>query len=185
MAKLRHQSFAPLVQPASRLLILGSLPSAKSLAAQQYYAHPQNQFWRLLDLVCGVPLSPLDYDARLNMLHHCRIGLWDVVQSASRRSSSDSDIKDAAPQDLLALLGEYPNISAIAFNGGKASQIGRRILREKSEWLNLPASSAASAEISERHLRLFDLPSSSAANTMAFDRKAAAWAVLAPYARSD
>lgn len=184
MAELRHQSFAPLVQPASRLLILGSLPSAKSLAAQQYYAHPQNQFWRLLDQVCGVPLSPLDYNARLNMLHHCRIGLWDVVQSASRRSSSDSDIKDAAPQDLLALLGEYPNISAIAFNGGKASQIGRRILREKGEYLRFTPS-AASAEISERHLRLFDLPSSSAANTMAFDRKAAAWAVLAPYARSD
>ena len=32
----------------ARLIILGSLPGDLSLSAERYYAHPTNQFWRLL-----------------------------------------------------------------------------------------------------------------------------------------
>ena len=68
------RSFAPVVDARTRLLICGSLPGERSLAAGRYYAHPQNQFWRLLSPVAGVDLPALDYAARLAALLEARIG---------------------------------------------------------------------------------------------------------------
>jgi TDG/mug DNA glycosylase family protein len=172
VSEQRHRSFAPIYGPETRLMILGSLPGARSLAASQYYAHPQNQFWRLLGGVMGHDLAASDYSQRLALLRQYHIGLWDVIESASRRSSLDSDIKEAAPQDLLGLIAALPNLRAIGFNGGKAAQLGRRILAGKGEPARGP---------SRPDLHLIDLPSSSAANTRSFASKAEAWAALAPY----
>lgn len=141
----------------------------------QYYAHPQNQFWRLLEYVLRLPLVGSDYSKRIEILKQNGIALWDVIESAARSSSLDSDIKAAAPQDLHAILPALPALRAIGFNGGKASQLGRRILNERGDWLQHPASNARPP------IRLIDLPSSSAANTQNFDHKAAAWSALAPY----
>jgi double-stranded uracil-DNA glycosylase len=176
MSLLRHTSFAPIWAENCQLLILGSLPGAKSLAAGEYYAHPQNQFWRLLDDVLRLRLSSSNYINRIEILLENGVALWDVIQSAQRSSSLDSDIKDAAPQDLRALLPSLPALKAIAFNGGKASMLGRRILNEGGDWLRHRDSTLPSP------IRLIDLPSSSAANTQSFDHKAAAWSALAPYA---
>lgn len=171
---LRHTSFAPIWDENCQILILGSLPGAKSLAAGQYYAHPQNQFWRLLDHVLRLQLSPSNYINRLAILLENGVALWDVIESAQRQSSLDSDIKAAAPQDLHAMLPALPALRAIAFNGKKASALGRRILHARGDWLQDGGSDP---------IRLLDLPSSSAANTQCFDDKAAAWSALAPYAR--
>lgn len=174
---LRHTSFAPIWDENCQILILGSLPGAKSLAASQYYAHPQNQFWRLLDHVLRLQMSPSNYLNRLAILLENGVALWDVIESATRHSSLDSDIKAAAPQDLRAMFPALPALRAIAFNGKKASALGRRILNARSDWLQDEDSAAHSP------IRLLDLPSSSAANTQRFVDKAAAWSALAPYAR--
>ena len=50
------QGLAPIVSPNTRVLILGSFPGVRSLQLQQYYAHPQNQFWKLLQAIW--PASP-------------------------------------------------------------------------------------------------------------------------------
>lgn len=118
------------------------------------------------------------YADRLRSLQQHHIGLWDVIQSANRHGSSDSDIKDAAFQNLESVLHPCPDLLAIAFNGGKASQIGRRILAARGSHYTLFDSAGR-----KRDIRLLDLPSSSAANTQAFAAKAEAWAVLAPFAR--
>lgn len=176
---MRHTSFPPLVDPCSRLLILGSLPGAQSLVAQQYYAHPQNQFWKLLESVFGISLVSASYADRLAALAAQHIALWDAIESASRHGSSDGDIKNAAPQDLWFVLNQCPQLSVIGFNGGKAAQIGRRILAEKSDMLTFTSSAGE-----QRGLRLLDLPSSSAANTQTFESKRHAWATLAPFLRT-
>lgn len=172
MSPQRHHSFAPIYGPETRLLILGSLPGARSLAASQYYAHPQNQFWRLLEEVTGQGLVASEYSQRLAKLRQHHIGLWDVIESAARRSSLDSDIKKPAPQYLLGLITALPHLRAIAFNGGKAAHLGRRILAAKGE---------GAREKLPHDLQLLDLPSSSAANTQSFASKAEAWSALAPY----
>ena len=157
MPAVRHASFAPHVAPDTRLLILGSLPGARSLAERQYYAHPTNQFWRLLGDVLGRPLAAMPYAGRLAELRAMKVGLWDAIRSAERRTSSDSRIRDVEAHDLAALIAGLSDLRMIAFNGGKAAAIGRR---------QLPPLAG---------IALVDLPSSSAAHTIGFDAKRARW----------
>ena len=144
----------------ARLFILGSLPGDASLAAGQYYAHPQNQFWRLVGRVIGEDLHGLPYDQRLRRLGERRIGLWDVVGSAVRRGSLDQAIRTPGHNRIAQLLDDYTDLEAIAFNGATAAAIGRRLIRDPGKIL------------------LIDLPSSSPANTRPFAEKAAAWSAL-------
>ena len=141
--------------------MLGSLPGDASLAAQRYYAHPTNQFWRLLGSAIDEDLQLLDYDLRLERLAERGIGLWDVIASASRRGSLDQFIRDAQHNQVDDLLHDFRKLQAIAFNGSTAASVGRRLIGEPPPGLTL-----------------IDLPSSSAANTRPFAEKAAAWAAL-------
>ena len=160
MTAVRHASFAPLVGPDTRLLILGSLPGARSLAERQYYAHPTNQFWRLLGTAIDRPLADMPYDERLAALRDAHVGLWDVIRSAERHTSSDSLIREAEAHDLAALIADLPELRMVAFNGGKAATIGRRQLP--------PLEGVA----------VVDLPSSSAANTGPYAGKLERWLQL-------
>lgn len=154
------RSFPPVVDGRTRLLILGSLPGEASLAARRYYAHRQNAFWRLVGGAIGVDLDALDYDTRLDALRAHRIGLWDVVAGARREGSLDGAIRDAAANDLAALVATCPDLRAIAFNGKTAARLGRRALGATP-------------------LALIDLPSSSPAYTLAFEKKLSHWSRLA------
>ena len=153
----------PIARADARLFILGSLPGDASLAAQQYYAHPQNQFWRLVGSVIGEDLHRMTYAGRLERLAEHRIGLWDVIGSAVRRGSLDQAIRDANHNRIEHLVHDFPDLQAIAFNGGTSAAIGRKLI------------GAGHA------LPLIDLPSSSPANTRPFAQKAAAWAHLRPF----
>jgi hypoxanthine-DNA glycosylase len=146
---LQH-CFPPVVGPDTRLLVLGSLPGAVSLARRQYYAHPQNQFWRLISRVVERDLVPLDYEARLAALLDARVGLWDTVAAATRKGSLDADIRLHAASDLAALVETLPRLRAVAFNGGTSARIGRAQLAgvERIDLVDLPSSSPAYASLS-------------------------------------
>jgi len=142
----RKASFAPIVAPGTRVLILGSLPGERSLAAGRYYAHPQNQFWRLIGGVTGRELEALDYDARLEALLAAGIGLWDTVASATRQGSLDAAIREAEHNPLADLVATLPELRAVAFNGGTSARIGQALLAESPCTLvPLPSSSPAYA----------------------------------------
>jgi len=159
-------SFPPEAGPGTRLLILGSLPGEVSLARGQYYAHPQNQFWRLIGAVIEVDLTGVDYSGRLAALERAGVGLWDVVKTASRVGSLDQHIRDHAPNPLAAFVRSLPALQAVGFNGGKAWQIGAAQLADGPS------------------LELIALPSSSPAHTLAFERKLAAWLPLRVFLES-
>ncbi len=156
----------PIAPVDARVFILGSLPGDASLTAQRYYAHPTNQFWRLLGQAIGDDLQSLSYDERLKRLAERQIGLWDVVACATRRGSLDQAIRSAEHNVIDRLLGDYPALQAIAFNGSTAATIGRRVVG------------------GDHRLTLIDLPSSSAANTRPFALKAEVWGQLAHYCGS-
>ena len=160
MPAVRHASFAPHVHADIRLLILGSLPGVRSLAEQRYYAHPTNQFWRLVGEVIDRPLAAIEYGDRLTALREAKVGLWDVIRTAERRSSSDGEIREVEAHDLAALARTLPDLRMIAFNGGKAAAIGRR---------QLPGLDG---------VEVVDLPSSSAANTGGYALKLERWLQL-------
>jgi TDG/mug DNA glycosylase family protein len=158
----------PVARSDARLFILGSLPGDASLAARRYYAHPTNQFWRLLGSAIGEELQPLAYEQRLARLTDRNIGLWDVIASATRPGSLDQAIRLAEHNKVEHLLRDFPALRAIAFNGATASAAGRRLIGEP------PA-----------QVMLIDLPSSSAANTRPFAEKLAAWSRLAQFTAPD
>ena len=166
MAKVVKHGLGPIAARNARLFILGSLPGDASLAAQRYYAHPTNQFWRLLGEVLVEPLAELEYDARLERLASRGVGLWDVVASAERAGSLDGAIRQAGHNPIERLLEEFPRLEAIAFNGGTASKVGRKLLGVASS------------------VELIDLPSSSAAYTRPFAEKAAVWRQLKRFCTS-
>ena len=153
--------FPPVVNASTRLLVLGSLPGEKSLAAARYYAHPQNRFWHLISAVIGVDLVPLDYPMRLQTLLDHHVGLWDVVAQAQRDGSLDSNIRDHAANDLAGLIATLPQLVAVGFNGGTAAKLGVKQLAAQPTGLELIA-----------------LPSSSPAYTRPLAEKMAEWAVL-------
>ena len=163
MASLKR-SMAPVGSADARLLILGSLPGEASLAAQRYYAHPTNQFWRLLGAAIGEDLQILDYEVRLERLAARDVALWDVVAEARRQGSLDGAIRGATPNELVRNVAAHRRLEAVAFNGRIAAAIGRRALGERGR------------------LALIDLPSSSAALTRPFVEKVAAWMELGRYA---
>ena len=155
--------FAPIADERTRLFILGSLPGDRSIAVQQYYGHPTNHFWRLVGALIGEPMFELPYEERLGRLAAHGIGLWDVFHAAHREGSGDSAIRDGRHNALHDIAAEYPNLRAIAFNGGTAAREGRRYFAEGGP------------------VALIDLPSSSAANTIGFEAKLAAWKRLTSY----
>lgn len=162
---MRKRAFDPVVDANTRLLILGSLPGEASLAVGQYYAHPRNAFWRLMgDLLEQPDLHERAYADRLAALRARGVGLWDTVAEAERIGSLDAAIRLAVHADLPKLAAALPDLQAIAFNGGKAAQWGRRIL----------AGSAITAA-------LIDLPSSSPAHARPFEEKRQQWSVLAAH----
>jgi hypoxanthine-DNA glycosylase len=148
----------------ARLLILGSLPGEASLKAQRYYAHPQNQFWRLLGMAIGEDLTAIPYDDRIERLGIRRIALWDVVGEAVRAGSLDGAIRGATPNQVSDFAATHPSLRAIAFNGKTAARIGRASLRGL------------------KGVDLIDLPSSSPAYTLSFEQKLKRWAMLGPLA---
>lgn len=153
----------PLVNTQTRLLVLGSFPSVRSLAQQQYYAHPQNAFWRILQAIW--PSSPYitcaeSYENRCNWLLARGLGLWDVYASCERQGSLDSAIQAPQHNDLAALHARCPALRAIAHNGGESWRHARH-----SATLGLP---------------IYRLPSTSPANaSWSFERKLAAWREVA------
>ena len=157
----------PVAPSDARLFILGSLPGDASLAAQRYYAHPTNQFWRLVGSAIDEELHELPYDERLETLAAYRIGLWDVIASARRSGSLDQAIREAEHNRIEQLLHGCRDVRAIAFNGSTAAAAGRKLMGDVSS-----------------NIELVDLPSSSAANTRPFEEKARAWAVLRRFLRS-
>jgi len=158
------RSMPPAGSDDALLLILGSLPGEASLAAQRYYAHPHNQFWRLLGRAIGEELAAMLYPDRLARLAVRGIALWDVVGEARRLGSLDGAIRGATTNPLIDYIAAHPRLDAIAFNGKTAARLGRLALADSVR------------------ARLIDLPSSSPAYTLPFEEKAKAWDLLGPLA---
>jgi len=150
--------------PDAEILILGSLPGQRSIELQQYYAHPQNAFWKLIARIYGAAPS-LPYLQRVEILTANRIALWDVLAAAERPGSLDSSIVHATARanDFAAFYRTHPLIRRVYFNGRKAEEMYGRFV--------LPGLSSEFAAI-----RCVSMPSTSPAHAgMTFAKKLARW----------
>ena len=161
------QCFPPLTGAEPHVLVLGTMPGKASLRARQYYAHPQNAFWRIQGDLFG--FNPgLPYPERVDALTREGLAVWDVLQLCTRESSLDSDIdpNSIVPNDFRSFLDQHPHIQRIFLNGAKADEFFRRFA--------LPALKPWQAAIPR--LRL---PSTSPANArLRYEAKREAWRVI-------
>lgn len=139
------QGLAPVASPAARLLVLGSFPSVASLAAQQYYAHPRNQFWPILSALLGEPLAELGPEPRYRRVRAHRVAIWDVLAACEREGSLDADIRAPAANDFDVLRRLGPRIRAVMFNGRAAGRFERRFADAGYVTRVLPSTSPAHA----------------------------------------
>jgi double-stranded uracil-DNA glycosylase len=145
------QGFAPIYRQDARVLILGTLPGQASLEAGQYYAQPKNSFWEIMSDIVGAELG-VDYETSLERLKNAGIAIWDVLESAERKSSLDKDIdnKTAIPNDFDQILEDCSTMDLICFNGRKSSIYYQRLVVPKIKKLSkaiktiyLPSTSSA------------------------------------------
>lgn len=156
---VRLLGLPPVIARGTRLVLLGSFPGVASLQARQYYAHPRNHFWPIVDALLGADLAPMPYARRLEMLRERGLGLWDVYAACRREGSLDSAIQAAEPNDLASLKRRAPGLRGVAHNGGESARAMR-----VTQALGLP---------------VWRLPSTSPANaSWSLERKRAAWRVV-------
>ncbi len=150
LRKERVRSFAPIADRNARVLILGSMPGERSLAARQYYAHPQNAFWRILCELLGIDRAAT-YAERIRALKAARIALWDVLHSCVREGSLDATIEAETANDFAAFFSAHPSIGRVYFNGAKAEASFRRhvlpALLTRLRYARLPSTSPAHASL--------------------------------------
>jgi len=150
----RLEGLPPIVSAGTVVLILGSFPSARSLALQQYYAHPQNQFWKILQALWPAAPLPAQADARAAWLLERGLGVWDVYASCRREGSLDAAIRTPQANDFASL--RLPRLAAVAHNGGESFRHAHHTAQ-----LGVP---------------VYRLPSTSPANAAwSFERKCEAW----------
>lgn len=143
---MKKYSFPPISNPDAQILILGTMPGEQSLAANQYYGHPRNTFWKILFNLLDNPFSN-DYQLRKNILLENRIALWDVLEACVRPGSLDSAIEQEVANDFNSFLKTHPNITHIYFNGQKAAAFFKKYVKLESEYhlTTLPSTSPAHA----------------------------------------
>jgi len=152
--QLKHP-FKPIVFKDTHTLILGSFPSIKSFENNFYYAHPRNQFWKILEAATTYPVN--NRDQKLWLLKECRFGLWDMIKTCSRDNSLDSSLEDEDVNDIAGFLEENPNIKKLAFTGKKAQALFETHFSHlQIERVYLPSPSAAYAKMNiEEKIKIY------------------------------
>lgn len=163
---MHAKSFPPIADRHARVLILGSLPGQTSLRMQQYYAQPQNAFWKIMGRLFGAGVE-LPYAERCRTLVRNGVALWDVCAAAERPGSLDSAIvtSSVVPNGFAAFIEALPQLRLVCFNGAKAAALYRRAVLP-----GLPA---------EPLIAYRTLPSTSPAHAgMRFNEKLVRWSVV-------
>ena len=155
----RISSFPPIISNDAKIFILGSVPGVKSLEMQEYYAHPQNKFWKIIFELFNENFSE-DYLEKIKILKKNKIAVWDVIDSCERVGSLDTTIKNEESNDILQLLKKYQNIKTIFCNGGKSYKNLQKIVGKNFE------------------IPIYLLPSTSPLHTISFEKKLESWKII-------
>ncbi|MFT5252335.1 MAG: hypoxanthine-DNA glycosylase [Flavobacteriales bacterium] len=150
-------SFSPLVHKNTKILILGSIPGIASLKKLEYYAHPRNNFWRIIYTFFKEECIPTLFEDKITFLLSKNMGLWDVLGSCERKGSLDVNIKNQIVNDFEALFIKYKNIDTLIFNGKESY----RFFYKKYGQI--------------KGITYHVMPSTSPANTMSFENKLNLW----------
>ncbi|HKL10970.1 MAG TPA: DNA-deoxyinosine glycosylase [Clostridia bacterium] len=163
----RIEAFEPILGKNPEILILGTMPSVKSLENREYYGHGRNQFWRIMGDLFGFRRDD-DYELRKRRIIEKKIAVWDVIGSCERKGSLDRDIKNARHNDITGFIKGHPTIKTVVLNGGKARDIYKKYFES-----SLP------------EVESFAFYSTSPANAIPYERKYEQWSKLKNWGNND
>jgi len=141
-------NIVPFYDQDSKILILGSFPSVKSREEGFFYAHPQNQFWRLLADIFEEKLPNNIQEKKIFLTKH-HIALWDVIKECEIKNSSDQSIKNVIPNDIEKIVKES-QIKTIFTTGKTATKLYEKYILKKIKQTSyyLPSTSPLYASMS-------------------------------------
>ena len=135
--------FPPVVDANCTILILGSVPSVKSVEQNFYYGHPQNRFWKILSSILGEDFVAADKETKRLLLLKHHIALYDSVEECDILGSSDAHITNVIPADVEGIISGT-KISKIFCNGATSYKYFEKYHPTLSATL-LPSTSPANA----------------------------------------
>jgi hypoxanthine-DNA glycosylase len=153
---------APIIDTGARVLVLGSFPSAASIAASCYYAHPRNQFWPILAMAWEEAFPAALPERGAWALAH-GLAIWDSLGACVRPGSLDENIRDAKPNDISGFLAAWPRVERLLANGTASARFLRLTLKREGFALT-DTENPRRARISlpgGRTIEVFFLPSTS------------------------
>ncbi|OCB78579.1 DNA-deoxyinosine glycosylase [Flavobacterium crassostreae] len=151
-------SFAPYINATTRIVILGTMPGVVSLEKQEYYAHKRNHFLPIMYQLFSKEAVSEVFEEKIALLQRHSIGLWDVLKQCDRKGSLDADIKNPQENDFDSLFQKYPQITTLIFNGKESHKLFFKKFGQIEG------------------ITYYVMPSTSAANTLSFDKKRTLWA---------
>jgi len=155
MNEILEHPFKPIVFKDTEVLILGSFPSIKSFENNFYYAHPSNQFWKIMEAVTNYPVN--NRDQKIWLLKEAKFGLWDMIKHCRRDNSLDSSLEEEEVNDMATFLEVHPSIKKVAFTGKKSQALFETHFGYlEIERVYLPSPSAAYAKMSiDKKIKIF------------------------------
>ncbi|HVP53070.1 MAG TPA: DNA-deoxyinosine glycosylase [Terriglobales bacterium] len=150
---MRKVGLAPVMDEHTEVLILGTLPGDESLSKGQYYAKPNNDFWKLLGAALNERLTNMPYETKVRTLLARRVGLWDVYHNCVRPGSMDKDISERELNDFKSLKTVAPRVRLVCFNGQEAGESEEPVRGLGYRTRVLPSSSGANRKNQDERLR--------------------------------
>lgn len=111
--------FPVIADESSRILILGSVPSVKSVEFNFYYMHPLNRFWQVLSRLLEQDFTAMTVEQKTIALKAHGIAIYDSIEECDIEDSKDNKISNAIPSDIPSII-QNTKIERI-FCNGKAS----------------------------------------------------------------
>lgn len=151
--------FKPIIAKSAHSLVLGTMPSVKSLENAFYYAHPRNAFWPIMHKLTGLPID--NEQAKVALIESSGFILWDVLQACERKGSLDSAIQNPVANDFEWLFDNHPELKTVIFNGRKAEQLFNKYVKKQQKipsdlnLITLPSTSPANASMKLEDKQLF------------------------------
>lgn len=153
------QGFSPIVATKPHWMVLGTMPSVKSLEQAFYYAHPRNAFWPIMHALTGLPVD--SQQEKTHLVKQAGLVLWDVLQTCERKGSLDSAIQEPVANDFESLFARFPDLQVVVFNGKKAQKLFEKYVAKSQtlpadlQFIVLPSTSPANAMMSLEDKSLF------------------------------
>lgn len=140
--------FEALYNENSKVLILGSFPSVKSREVSFFYGHPRNRFWKVIPALFGEE-EPVTIEKKKELILRRNLALWDSIHSCEITGSSDSSVKNVAPNDISGIIGNS-KVSKVFCNGALSHKMYMKYIfpDTKIEAVKLPSTSPANAAYS-------------------------------------